>query len=84
MSPLPLHPVASAAVKSLGYVPLAAELRSDPKFNGVDGFAIIEFHGSGTYAFLIPACFYGLLQSGSIGKAYNRLLRGRFPAVKIT
>jgi hypothetical protein len=82
----PLHPVNSSCIRGLAYVPLEPTLASRLRAQGVKGswgFLVVQFPSGHTWAYLVPAGFKGLVLSGSAGKAYNRIVKGKYPGVRI-
>lgn len=76
----PRH-VRSTALRSVAYVPLAPELRG--KLEG-DGFLVVKFRSGHKRAHLVPAWACGLLMaSRSKGRGYSKLIRRRYPSVKM-
>jgi len=78
---LPLTPVASSVIRSIGYVRLAPEFRAQaPGY----GWTIVRLHSGGTWAYLTPRLVYHKIRfAKSKGCAYNAHLRGKFPALRV-
>jgi len=74
-------PVNSSWIKGLGYV-RAADGATMP--DGTDGFLVVETHEGGKFAHAVPSWVPGLVMaSKSKGRGYGKLVRGRFPSVRI-
>ena len=78
MKPVP----ESSWIAEIGYSASTPEFRG--KIPGVDGFLLLKTKRGETYGYLVPRGIYGLLLSGiSRGKAFSRIVRGRYPVVKL-
>jgi hypothetical protein len=77
--------VDSSWIKGLTYCPAAKGVDMP---TGTRGFLVIETREGGRFAHAVPPTHIGLLialskRKGSVGGAYNRLIRGRWPSVRI-
>lgn len=77
-------PVTSSWVQSVEYVPLASTIKA-LGFTG--GWLIVAMMSGSKYAYQVPSWMAGLMMAaskkGRTGRAYGKLLKGKWPSVKI-
>lgn len=76
----------SSWIATLAYVPYSKAIK--PPVEGTTGFLLVTSREGRTYAYAVPPWVVGLLMAAqgrgeSVGRTYNRLVRGQWPSVKV-